>query len=159
MRLAVDAADTFWPNDRGAVVEAVAGAFGESCDDAHAGLTRDGEPQPDAGAVYRFGSRFDLVARTEVVRDGTKLRQDRQPRTRCGGPPEKTRAVLPGEDLQPEGTQTLGGRARVPYQHTNVMQAMDFRGDCAGHSSTQAATRAGPPLPFLTGTGMASRVK
>src|SRR5437667_12600517 len=75
------------------------------------------------------------------------------------GDPQQSRAVvLPGEDLQPEGAQALGGRASVPHHHTNVMQAMEFRGDCAGHSSTQAATRAGPQLRLFTGTGMASRL-
>src|SRR3989442_15242912 len=115
MRLAVNAAETFWSNDRGAVIEAVAGAFGESCDDAHAGLTRDGGPLPDAGAVYWFSSRFDLVARTEVVGDGAKLRQDRQPRTRCSGPPEKARAVLPGGVRRaPRGGQLNHGDGRHP---------------------------------------------
>src|SRR5712691_5318247 len=115
MRLAVGAAEPFWPNDRGAVVEAVVGALGESGDDAHAGLTRDGGPQPDAGAVYRFGSRFDLVARTEVVGDGAKIRQDRQPRTRCGGPPEKARAILPGSVRRaPRGGQLNYSDGRHP---------------------------------------------
>src|SRR2546427_7538637 len=39
------------------------------------------------------------------------------------------------------------------------MEALDVGGDGAGHSPTQAATGAGPPLPPFTGTGMASRVK